>query len=227
MNLRHVLIAAALTVAGSPLAPAHELWFLPDPKPSATQSRLYFGDSPAPGEAERVAEIAHARVWSDGKLVEVRRLVDGLEVPVSPGSARITSAYADRGVIDHEGQSFIITLAAYAMSQPVPVHPAPRLGLDEDQLRLLWFEKSDGSTILRATRLGKPAAGVPVKVFRGTSESTEVLTDANGEMAVPDRTRGGVSCLAVSDVATPGKRDGKAYSFIRYKATLTLYPVAR
>ena len=224
MNLRLRFCAAALIAGAMPtLARAHELWFLPDPTPSSSESRLYFGDSPAPGEAERVAEITHARVWSDGKPVEVRRLVNGLEALVSPGSPRITSAYADRGVIDYEGKSFVITLAAYAQSRPVAAESTPRLGLDDDQLRLLWVEKSDGTTILRATRLGRPVANIPVRLFRGTAESTEVRTDPNGELAVPDHTSRGISCLAVADIPTPGQRDGKEYSFIRYKATLTLY----
>ena len=221
MNLRPLLVAAALLAPAA--ARAHELWFLPDPPPGAERTRLYFGDSPAPGEAERVAEIAHARVWVDGRPVAVRRLDDGLEVPAAPGAAAVAGAFADRGVIDHEGRSFVITLAAYAQSRPLPAGAAPDLGVGDDQLRLLWVARPDGTTTLRATRQGKPAAGAVVRTFRGTAESTEARTDARGELAVPDLTRGGVSCLATVETPTPGKRDGRAYEFIRYKATLTLY----
>ena len=45
--------------------------------------RLTFGDSPAPGEAERVAEIAHAKVWGDGVPLKVNRLPDGLEALIA------------------------------------------------------------------------------------------------------------------------------------------------
>ena len=49
---------------------AHELWFQPSGE-NAASVRLTFGDSPAPGEAERVAEIAHAKVWGDGMPLEI------------------------------------------------------------------------------------------------------------------------------------------------------------
>jgi hypothetical protein len=201
---------------------AHELWFLPDPGSDPTLTRLYFGDSPAPGEAERVSEIAHTKVWIDGKSVDVKRLPDGLEVKLPTHRPEIISAYADRGIIDYEGDSFVITLAAYAQSRPVKNVKDLKLGLDDDQLRLLLVASEGGSPVVKAIWKDKPAADVVVKVFRGTAESTEFRTDAKGELACPDLTRGGVSLLAQLEDKTPGQRDGKKYSKIRYKATLTL-----
>ncbi len=107
---------ALLALVASPPAQAHELWFPPAPGSDRTLTRLYFGDSPAPGEAERVAEIAHTKVWMDGKPVDVQRLPDGLEVRLPAHRPELISAYADRGIVDFQGDSFIITLAAYAQS---------------------------------------------------------------------------------------------------------------
>jgi hypothetical protein len=222
---RSWILAATLCLIPA-WAGAHELWFLPDPGSDPTLTRLYFGDSPAPGEAERVAEIAHAKVWIDGKAVDVKRLPEGLEVRLPTRRPEIISAFADRGVVDYQGQSFIITLAAYAQSGPVKRSEGLKLGLDDDQLRLLLVAREGGSPVVRAIWKGKPAADVAVKVFRGTSESTEVRTDGKGEIACPDFKRGGVSLLAQVVAKTPGKRDGKDYSEVRHKATLTLIPEA-
>lgn len=219
-SFRALALLAAL--AGSP-ARGHELWFQPvDPKAPGVV-RLTFGDSPAPGEAERVAEIAHARVWAAGRPVEVERLPDGLEARRPAGDAPLLSAYADRGVVDHLGDSFIITLAAYAQAGPLGRGEAPKLGLDDDQLRLLLVSgEGGGPPVVRATWKGKPAADVAVKVFRGTAEFTELRTDANGEVPCPDLKPGGVSLLAQVVAKVPGRRDGKSYSETRHKATLCL-----
>ena len=176
------------------------------------------------GEAERVSEIAHTKVWIDGKSVDIKRLPDGLEVKLPTKRHEIISAYADRGIIDYQGDSFIITLAAYAQSRPVKKIDDLKLGLDDDQLRLLLVASDGGSPVVKAIWKGKPVADAVVKVFRGTAESTEFHTDAKGEIACPDLKRGGVSLLAQVEDKTPGKRDGKAYSKTRYKATLTLIP---
>ena len=109
------LVIVCLTTSA---AQAHELWFQPSGETAATV-RLTFGDSPAPGEAERVAEIAHAKVWGDGMPLEVKRLSDGLEAWLPKNRPAVLSAYADRGVVDYQGDSFVIYLAAYAQSKPV------------------------------------------------------------------------------------------------------------
>ncbi len=199
---------------------AHELWFQPSGE-NAASVRLTFGDSPAPGEAERVAEIAHAKVWGDGMPLEVKRLADGLEAWLPKSRPAVLSAYADRGVVDYQGDSFVIYLAAYAQSKPVKSADALKLGLADDQLRLLLVAGNGGPSLVRATWRGKPAADVVVQVFRG-GDPTEVRTDARGEIPCPDVSKGPVSLLAVLMDKTPGKRDGKSFSHTRYKATLAL-----
>ena len=179
----------------------------------AAAVRLTFGDSPAPGEAERVAEIAHAKVWGDGVPLEVNRLPDGLEASLPKSRPAVLSAYADRGVVDYQGDSFVIYLAAYAQSKPVKSADALRLGLADDQLRLLLVAGNGGPSLVRATWRGKPAADVVVQVFRG-GDPTEVRTDARGEIPCPDVSKGPVSLLAVLMDKTPGKRDGKSFSHI-------------
>ncbi|MBX6311955.1 MAG: hypothetical protein IRY99_03395 [Isosphaeraceae bacterium] len=204
---------------------AHELWFQPRGEEPAVV-RLTFGDSPAPGEAERVAEIAHAKVWGDGLPLDVRRLPDGLEARLPTRRPGVLSAYADRGVVDYQGDSFVIQLAAYAQSGPVPAGEVPKLGLGDDQLRLLLVAGDAGGSAVRATWKGKPVADLVVTVFRGV-KPTEVRTDAQGEIPCPDLGKGPVSLSATVMDKTPGKRDGRDYTHVRYKATLAISPAGR
>jgi formylmethanofuran dehydrogenase subunit E len=215
-------IALVMTLACSG-ASAHELWFQPPSGPKAATVRLTFADTPDPGEAERVAEIAHAKVWGDGKPLDVERQAAGLEVRLSSARPKVLSAYAHRGVVDYGGDSFIITLAAYAQSVPLIAGEVPKLGLDDNQLRFLMVVDGNGKRKLRATWRGKPAANVDVRTFIG-DESSDSKTDANGEIACPEFGKAGVSLLAQFREMTPGVLDGKKFTHTRFKATLNLTP---
>lgn len=215
-----ISIAGLIACLSAATVQAHELWFQPAGKDAAVV-RLTFGDSPAPGEAERVAEIAHAKVWGDGVPLEVRRLPDGLEARIPTPRPGVLSAYADRGIVDYQGDSFVITLAAYAQSRPVKPDDALKLGLGDDQLRLLLVAGDAGRPVVRAVWKGKPTVDAAVTVFRGGG-TTDARTDGRGEMPCPDLGKGPVSLLAVVVDKTPGKRDGRDYTHIRYKATLAL-----
>ena len=223
-NRSSISLACLAACLCSGAARAHELWFQPVGG-DGPMARLTFGDSPAPAEAERVAEIAHAEVWGDGLPLEVRRLPDGLEALIPERRPSIMSAFADRGVVDYEGDSFVIQLAAYAQTRPV-VHPSdPELGLDDDQVRLLLVSSGDDRPVVRATWRGEPAADVAVQVFRDPDEAPmEARTDDRGELACPDLTAGPVSLLAVVFDRTPGELGGRDYSHTRFKATLTIEP---
>ena len=218
------IFAAALAAAVSPpAARAHELWFQPGQAANPGVLRLTFGDSPEPGEAERVAEIAKAKVWADGEPVEVARLADGLEARLPTRRPAVVSAFADRGVVPYKGDSFVIYLAAYAQTRPLDAGAAQNLGLADDQLRLLLVSRGGERPVVRAEWKGKPAADAVVQVFgRAGEKPTELRTDSKGEIACPDLKAGPVSLLAVVKDETPGKRDGVEYSHIRYKATLSL-----
>ncbi|WP_435008448.1 FmdE family protein [Tundrisphaera lichenicola] len=215
-------MATIVLAIGTP-AQAHELWFQPPSGPSAATVRLTFADVPDPGEAERVAEIAHAKVWADGVPLEVERQAEGLTARLPSARPMVLSAYAHRGVVDYGGDSFVITLAAYAQSRPLAAGDVPRLGLDDDQLRLLLVADAGGNRKLRATWRGKPAAGIDVRTFIG-DESSDSKTDANGELPCPEVGKAGVSLLAQHREMTPGLLEGKAFTHTRYKATLNLVP---
>jgi formylmethanofuran dehydrogenase subunit E len=206
----------------SPGADAHELWVHARSGGDSGVSRLSFGDTPEFNEAERVAEIAHTKVWASGKLLEVKRLPDGLEAQLPPDGFAVLSGFADRGVVTYKGESFIIYLAAYAQSRAIEPHQAANLGLGDDQVRLLLFARDNGPPVVRAIWKGKPATDVPVKIFHGSSEPADVRTDAQGELPCPDLREGPWSLLAQLVEKTPGKRDGRVYSEIRYKATLSI-----
>jgi FmdE protein associated with molybdenum formylmethanofuran dehydrogenase len=217
-----VSLALVVTLASS-RASAHELWFQPPSGPKAATVRLTFADTPDPGEAERVAEIAHAKVWGDGIPLEVERQALGLEARLPAARPKVLSAYAHRGVVDYGGDSFVITLAAYAQSVPLTASDAPRLGLGDDQLRLLLVADESGTRKVRATWRGKPAAGIDVRTFIG-DESSDSKTDANGEVPCPEVGKAGVSLLAQLREMKPGDLVGKKFTHTRYKATLNLVP---
>ena len=226
MRKSGILLVALAIALVTPPAGAHELWFHLKPGADSAVVRLTFGDTPDLNEAERVAEIAHAKVWAAGKSLEVKRLPDGLEVALPDQRPAVFSAFADRGVVTYMGESFIIYLAAYAQTRAIEPDQAANLGLDDDQVRLLLFSRDNGPPVVRASWKGKPAADAAVKIFHGPGDPTEVHTDAQGEIPCPDLREGPWSLLVQVVEKTPGKRDGRDYSEIRYKATLAISPEA-
>ena len=223
--MRNRSVLAVVIVAGmasSFSTDAHELWFHSSAGGQATPVRLSFGDSPEFGEAERVAEIADTKVWADGKPLEVKRLPDGLEAARPQGQPAVLSAFADRGVVAYKGESFIIYLAAYAQSRAVEAGQVANLGLGDDQIRLLLVSRPEGPPVVMATWKGRPAANVPVTIFHGPGDPTEVRTDSHGEVPCPDLREGPWSLLVQVVDKTAGQRDGRRYSEIRYKATLAI-----
>jgi hypothetical protein len=69
---------------------------------------------------------------------------------------------------------------------------------------------------------GKPAAEASVKFFHGHGDPTEVRTDSRGEVACPDLREGPWSLLVQVVDKSAGKREGRDYSEVRYKATLSI-----
>lgn len=222
MRTTRILMAALVAGLLTPSAGAHELWFHPGAGGNPSLVRLSFGDTPDIGEAERVAEIAHTTVWADGKPLEVKRLPDGLEARLPDRRPAVVSAFADRGVVHHMGDSFIIFLAAYSQTNAIEPDQAASLGLGDDQVRLLLVSRPDGPPVVRALWKGKPAADALVKVFHGRGDPTEVRTDSRGEIPCPDLREGPWSLLVEVRDMKPGKRDGQDYTHIRYKATLAI-----
>jgi hypothetical protein len=222
MRTTRILLAAMAIGMTTPAARAHELWFHPGAGGDPSLVRLSFGDIPDIGEAERVAEIAHTRVWADGQPVEVKRLPDGLEARLPDRRPAVLSAFADRGVVTYMGDSFVIFLAAYAQSRAIEPDQAAHLGLDDDQVRLLLISRRDGPPVVRAMWKSKPAVDAAVKLFHGRGEPAEVRTDSRGEVPCPDLREGPWSLLVDVRDVTPGKRNGQDYTHIRYKATLAI-----
>ena len=226
--MRRMWIFLVATVAGlaSPAASAHEMWLHSRPGADPAVIRLTFGDGPDLSQAERVAEIANAKVWAGAKPLEVKRLPDGLEAKLPPGGSTVVSALADRGVVTHSGQSSVIYLAAYSQTRAIDPVQAADLGLGDNHVRLLLFSRDAGPPVIRASWKGKPAAGAVVKIFHGPGDPTEVHTDAQGELPCPDLREGPWSLLVQVVEKAPGARDGHDYSEIRYKATLAISPEA-
>jgi formylmethanofuran dehydrogenase subunit E len=221
--MRKNSIFAIAVAAGvfSSTANAHELWFHTGAGGQAPSVHLSFGDSPDLGEAERVAEIAHTQLWADGKPLEVKRLPDGLEARPTRVPA-VLSAFADRGVVTYKGESFIIYLAAYAQSRAIEANWPGKLGLGDDQVRLLLVSKPDGPPVVSARWKGQPVVNSAVKLFHGHGDPTEVRTDSRGEIPCPDLREGPWSLLIQVVDQSSGQRDGRSYSEIRYKATLAI-----
>ena len=178
MRMKSILLAAIAALLLTPGAQRHELWFHPGAAGEPHLMRLSFGDSPDIGEAERVAEIAHTKVWADGRPLEVKRLPDGLEVRLTDRRPAVLSAFADRGVVPYKGDSFIIYLAAYGQTRAIEPSEARHLGLGDDQVRLLLISRQDGPPVVQATWKGRPAADAAVKLFHGRGDAGR---SANGQ----------------------------------------------
>jgi len=222
MRAHGLLLATLAAGLLTPAARAHELWFHASAASEPNLVRLSFGDSPDLGEAERVAEIAHTKVWADGQPVEVKRLPDGLEARLTARRPAVVSAFADRGVVTYQGDKFIIYLAAYAQTRAIELSEAARLGLGDDQVRLLLISRPDGPPVVQAMWKGKPAADASVKLFHGRGTPADARTDSRGEIPCPDLREGAWSLLVEVRDKTAGQRDGQDYSHIRYKATLAI-----
>ena len=115
MRWNWMLLLWAVAESVSPGASAHELWL--HSRTDAGVIRLTFGDGPDMSAAERVAEIANTKVWAGDKPLIVKQLPDGLEAQLPPGGSTVISAFADRGIVAHAGQSSLIYLAAYAQTR--------------------------------------------------------------------------------------------------------------
>jgi formylmethanofuran dehydrogenase subunit E len=222
MRLKNLPLAAIAAVLLTPGVRAHELWFHPGAAGEPGLVRLTFGDSPDIGEAERVAEIAHTMVWADGQPLEVKRLPDGLEVRLPDRRPAAVSAFADRGVVPYMGDSFIIYLAAYAQTRAIEPGEAARLGLGDDQVQLLLISRPDGPPVVQAMWKGKPAADAAVKLFHGRGTAAVAHTNSRGEIPCPELREGPWSLLVEVRDKRAGRRDGRDYSHIRYKATLAI-----
>lgn len=224
MRWNWMLLVWAVAESVSPGASAHELWL--HSRTDAGVIRLTFGDGPDMSAAERVAEIANTKVWAGDKPLVVKQLPDGLEARLPTGGATVISAFADRGIVAHAGQSSILYLAAYAQTRAMESEPAPGLGLGDDQVRLLLYSRDNGPPVIRATRKGQPVVDATVKVFHGPDEPAEMRTNARGEVPCPDLREGPWSLLVQVVDKTPGKRDGREYAETRYNATLVIGPEA-
>ena len=134
----------------------------------------------------------------------------------------VLSAFADRGVVDYKGDSFIIYLAAYAQTRAIEPDQAASLGLGDDQVRLLLISEATDRPSCGPSGRESRRRTLPVKIFHGPGDPTEVRTDSHGEIACPDLREGPWSLLVQVMDKTPGKRDGRNYTHIRYKATLAI-----
>jgi formylmethanofuran dehydrogenase subunit E len=216
------LLVATVAGLACPATHAHEMWLHSRPGTSAGVIRLTFGDGPDLSAAERVAEIAGAKVWADGKPLKVERLPDSLEAGPLPAQPAVLSAFADRGVVTNKTESSIIYLAAYAQSRAIEPNQAANLGLGGDQVRLLLVSRLDGPPVVLTTWKGRPAANAAVKIFHGHGDPTETQTDSRGEIPCPDLREGPWSLLVEVADKTAGQRDGRSYTEIRFKATLVI-----
>ena len=191
--------------------------------PKASTVRLTFGDTPDPGEAERVAEIAHAKVWADGVPLEVERLPDGLEAKLPPARPRVLECLRRPRRRRLRGDSFVITLAAYAQIRAAQVGRGPearprRRPAPPAPGRRRGRHPEGAGDLAGQARRGDRRAVVP----RRRVERREDRRQRRD--ALPELGKAGVSLLAQFREMTPGVLGGKKFTHTRYKATLNLVP---
>jgi hypothetical protein len=218
------VLATCLLFQAARIAAAHELWIKTADEATPARLRIYFSDTPEPGEPERLSDAKGSRVWSDGMPLKFTQAQDALNVELGDRRPKVVSAFYDRGVVTSKGRSFIIYCAAYAQSGPLESGEKAETGIEAGQLHLTLIRDEGGKPSIKALWRGKPAADLALKVFQGAEELSEVRTNAQGMVPCPEVTDGQLALYAQLVDKAPGRRDRQEYSEVRYKATFCLLP---
>ena len=217
------------TVAGlaSPAARAHELWFHSRPGTDPAVVRLTFGDGPDLSAAERVAEIANAKVWAGGKPAGSEAATGRPRGPVAARRGRRGERLRRPRRRDPQWlNSSVIYLAAYAQTRAIEPDQAANLGLGDDQVRLLLFSNQSGPLWFgqpgrespRQTRPSRSSTGPAIRPKCAPTLTARSLARTCG------RDRGRCSCR--SWTRPRGSATAGITRQIRYKATLAISPEA-
>ena len=212
-------------------ANAHFIWIdLVSTADGQPQARLYFSETPEPGEPHLIAKIAHTKAWSRDAQDHVTDLKVGkpaneesAELPLAGAAANGASLEADcdYGVYQRGPSGMLLHYYAKRLggdwaSQGDKLARAPKLMLD------IVPQKAGDKLKLAVLFQGKPSPGSELVVIDPAGEQQDLKTDEQGEASV-NAAAGGRYAVRASHIVPDGEgsRDGK-----KYAQTLALLHIA-
>ncbi len=198
------------------------------PPATASAERLYFSETPAPGEPHLIGKIAHTQAWARdaaGQRVELKLGQpdeDAALLPlvgkVAPGDS--LEAVCDYGVYERGPAGLLLQYYSKCLSGDWAAH-ADKLA-HADGLKLdIVPTLSDGKLTLAVVYQGKPAGTGEVLVVGPTGEVQELTTDEQGQATVDAQSPGRYAVRAAHiEPNKSGERDGKKYAQTWHYCTL-------
>jgi uncharacterized GH25 family protein len=229
MTLRAIAALACTLTLGLANAQAHFIWI--DMAPAADgrpQARLYFSETPEPGEPHLIEKIAHTRAWArdaEGHTADLKVGKADSESALLPLAGEVAAAASLEAVCDYgvyqRGQAgLLLQYYAKRLSGEWARH-ADTLAR-ADKLALDIVPRLEGERLaIEVLYQGQPAAASEVIVVDPAGELHELKTDAKGRVTADAASPGRYAVRAAhieSDKA--GEREGKKYSQTWHYCTL-------
>ncbi len=230
MLLRITSALACCLTLGLADANAHFIWIdLASTADGQPQARLYFSETPEPGEPHLIAKIAHTKAWSRDAQDHVTDLTVGkpagdesAELPLAGAAANGASLEADcdYGVYQRGPSGMLLHYYAKRLggdwaSGEQKLARAPRLALD------IVPHRAGDKLKLAVIFQGKPSPGAELVVVDPAGEQQDLKTDEQGEASV-NAAAGGRYAVRASHIVPDGSgtRDGKKYAQTLHYCTL-------
>jgi uncharacterized GH25 family protein len=221
------------TVFQPTAAQAHFVWI--DARPGADgklRPEVYFGETPAPGEADLLDRVAQTKAWlrSAGgtrTVVELQKSADaerpawlGQQPLAGPSSLEADCLY---GVFSRGPKPLLLHYYAKHLSNLDDANWQQLCRADALELDLVPQKTATGLT-LTALWQGQPAPGAEVVVnLPGSDEPQKMTTDAQGRVALALPSQGRLSArVRLLEADRKGEHQGKTYDGALHYATLTM-----
>lgn len=213
-------VVLALISAGE--VRAHFLWLTceRDSAGAAPRVEAFLSETPIPAGPEFLKHIEKARITADGQTLKWSKQEETYSVSLPQSLPKMIDGFCDLGVMKRGETTFRLLYTAR-------VQFAPSRGSDPeagDHLRARLVERSGQTPVVAVSFRGRPAAGAVVKAFPEEGDPVELKTDQNGQVDHPGVATGRTGLLFKWVEKTPGEAEGKAYTEVRYYATLTVAP---
>lgn len=235
--MKRLVKALLLTLIASALstyhASAHFVWVTAvDSENQESAVRVYFSESPDPGEPHLVSKIAGVKAWSRTlpeqqpktiPLQEVTNETEGwLQGPISDARDLSLETVSDYGVVNKGGKPFLLQYyAKYVKAQTAeklrqlgsskrfPLDIVPKLKQEGIVTTVLWK--------------GEPLAKAEIVIHLPDGEMIEQTTNDKGQTVIAHSGAGlyGMRARHIEPVKS-GEREGKQYQEVRHYTTLTI-----
>ncbi len=218
-----------LLTLGLPSAHAHFLWIDAAAGDNGQpQARLYFSETPAPGEPHLIGKIAHAKAWvrdANGKRVELKLGTPDEEAALLPLAGEVAGAasletFCDYGIYERGPAGLLLQYYSKCLSGDWAKHadkPSRTDGLELDIVPTL----EGGKLTLEVVYQGKPAPGGEVIVVGPNGDEQQFTADEQGRVTANAGSPGKYAVRAARiEADKAGERDGKKYAQTWHYCTL-------